>query len=146
MTEQHNHPVGPSEVDDAIGAVMITFHGDELTWDLAAKQLRLFADMLDAQTLHTEGFNWQYGGDYAMNVMMPDAYSHGDYQDEEGNLLHVNNDHVVSVNWANKQGEREDLEDVHVFEWIRDHGPIKRAGTTTDDGGHLRAVNDDDEQ
>lgn len=149
MTKSHDHPRNPSEAYDPIQGVIINFTGDELTWELAAKQLRLFADQLEAQTLHAEGFSWQYGGDFTMDVLLPPLFPHGDYVDGEGNLVHVGQqDHIVSVNWAGKDGKREDFEDMHVSEWIQEHGKLRPAGATTEDGGEgkLRAVNDDDEK
>lgn len=127
-------PNGGRKIGNDIAGVDISFNGEELTWKKAAKQLRIFADMLENQTLHTEGFNWAYSGEFNMDVLLPDSFAHGDYQDPEGNLVHVNHDHVVSVIWANKGAEREDLEDTHVWEWVRDHGPLTRAGSDTAEG------------
>lgn len=133
-----------------IAGVHITIDGEELTWKKAARQLRIMADALDAHSLHLEGFNWDYSGDYEMTVMMPDSFPHGDYQDAEGNLVHIaDGDRVVHVTWANKDAEQEEVTaddgtpGMFVYNWIQAHGgPLRPAGSGDADGNHehLRAV------
>lgn len=122
-------PLGNIVDEDEISGVHITISGDELTWDTAARQLRTLADLLDAHTLSAEGFNWKYGGDYEMHVHMPDMFSHGDWQDGEGNLIHISDDQVIGVIWAGKDAESETLETpVPAFEWAQKHGALVPAG------------------
>jgi predicted metallo-beta-lactamase superfamily hydrolase len=118
--------------ENEIQSVDLHIEGQELTFKRAAKQLRVLADMVEAGMMNADGFNWKYGGEYQMNVETPPSFPHGDYQDREGNLVHVGaNDHIVSVVWANKDAETEDMgdKDVHAFEWIREHGPLRPAGS-----------------
>lgn len=122
-----------------IAAVHINLEGEELTFKKAARQLRVFADMIDAGMMSADGFNWNTGGEYNMVVVLPSAYPHGDYQDREGNLVHVGaSDHIISVVWANKDAETEDLseQDVHVYDWIKEHGPLRPAGAGEAPEGH----------
>lgn len=125
--EPHVTPLGSVFDPNEIAGVHITINGEELTWKRAAKQLRILADLLEAHTLDSKGFNWQYGGDYEMQVMMTDMWPHGDYQDAEGNLLHIHDDVVVSVIWANKGAEKEEVE-IPAHTWAQEHGPITPAG------------------
>ena len=122
-----------------IAAVHITIEGEDLTLKKAAKQLRVFADMLDQGMMSAEGFSWKAGGEYNMVVVLPSSFPHGDYQDAEGNLVHVGeNDHIISVVLANKDAEQLELseQDVHVYDWIKEHGPLRPAGSGEPTEGH----------
>ena len=131
-------PNGAMSIGNDIAGVHITIEGDELTWKKAARQLRVMADLLDTtKSLHVEGFSWDFGGDYEMDVILPDSFPHGDYHDSEGNLIHVGEgDMIVNVTWANKDAEIEAVEDTHVYQWIQQHGPLKRAGSGEAEEGH----------
>lgn len=123
---------GARKYDNEIASVSINIEGQELTFKRAAKQLRVLADMVEAGMMNADGFNWLYGGEYNLNVETPAAFPHGDYQDSEGNLVHVgHDDHIISVTWANKNAEQENLaeRDVHAFEWVKEHGPLRPAGS-----------------
>jgi hypothetical protein len=106
----------------------ITIQGEELESQQAAKQLRLLARMVKEGVVHSEGFNIEYMGDWSLDVDFGSEFPHGDYQDAEGNLLHVANDTVVSVNWASKGGESEVVE-ISVVDWVAKHGEIQPAGS-----------------
>ena len=54
----------------------------------------------------------------------PDDYEHGDYTDAEGNLLHIRNDHVVSVTHA-KEGADQTNPNMPVWFWIHEHGEVQ---------------------
>jgi hypothetical protein len=107
--------------------VAITIQGENLEPYHAAKQLRLLAKMIEHGTVHSEGFNIEYMGEYHLDIDLGSAFPHGDYQDAEGNLLHIHNDVVVNVTWASKNAEVEDVE-ISAYEWAKEHGAIRRAG------------------
>ena len=52
-----------------------------------------------------------------------DQYPHGDYRDEEGNLLHVAQDHVIEATLA-KHEARQIEPGILVDEWIEMHGKV----------------------
>jgi hypothetical protein len=82
--------------------------------------------------MNANGFNWDYGGEYNMLLMPPTQFPHGDYQDAEGNLVHVGEDeHIINVIWAGKNAEAEDVadQDLSTMDWMQDHGPLRRAGS-----------------
>lgn len=108
----------------------------ELDALMAAKQIRLIADMVKHGVMHVEGYNISYMGTFNLDVDLGE-YPHGDYQDEEGNLLHIAGDHVINVTWASKDAEVEEV-DVPVEDWISEHGQIHPAG-------HGHSHGDDDE-
>lgn len=105
----------------------ITIQGEELESEQAARQLRLLAKMVDQGVVHSEGFNIEYMGEWTLDVDFGSEFPHGDYQDAEGNLLHVANDHVVNVTWANKNAEVEEV-NIPVADWVAKHGEIHPAG------------------
>lgn len=107
--------------------VNISFQGENLEPYHAARQLRLMAKMIEMGTVHAEGFNIEYMGEYSLDVDLGSEFPHGDYQDAEGNLLHVANDLVVNVTWATPGAEIEEVS-VPVVDWIEKHGEIKPAG------------------
>lgn len=107
--------------------VNITITGEDLDPLIAARQLRLMAKMIEQGTVHADGFNIEYMGPYSLDVDLGMEFQHGDYQDAEGNLIHVANDHVVNVTWANKDAEIEEM-DIPVVDWVAEHGEIKPAG------------------
>jgi hypothetical protein len=74
-------------------------------------------------------------GDYSLDVDPGSEFPHGDFQDAEGNLLHVAGDHVVMVHWASKEGESEDVE-IPVADWVAKHGEIHPAGEGEGEGHH----------
>lgn len=135
---------GGRKFRNEIASVHVFVEGQELTFKKAAKQLRLLADMVEAGMMGAEGFNWSYGGEYELTVELPASFPHGDYQDGEGNLVHIGNDDmVINVTWANKDAAQEDVADqeIHAFNWIQEHGPLRRAGSGeaeghTHDHGH----------
>lgn len=139
MTEEQYDtlPNGARRYKNEIAEVNVSIVGQELTFKKAAQQLRVIADMVEAKMMSADGFNWGYGGEYELTIDLPSAFPHGDYQDSEGNLVHVGQaDHVINVTWANKNAEQEDVseQDIHVFEWIKDHGPLKPAGSGEAEG------------
>lgn len=138
MTEhQERLPNGARKYDNEIASVSVSIEGHDLTFKRAAKQLRVLADMLEAGMMGADGFNWFYGGEYNMSVDLPSAFPHGDYTDMEGNLIHVGaDDHIINVTWAKKGAKQEDFsdKDMHVFEWIQEHGPLTPAGEGEADG------------
>lgn len=141
MTEQQPErlPNGARKYDREIASVTISIEGQDLTFKKAAKQLRVLADMVEAGMMDADGFNWLYGGDYSLAVETPPSFPHGDYQDAEGNLVHVGgDDHIINVTWAKKGAKQEDFsdKDVHVFEWIQEHGPLTPAGSDEADEHH----------
>ena len=107
--------------------VNINITGDELDHEMAARQLRLMAKMVEQGMMHVEGFSIDFMGPFMLDVDLGGEFPHGDYQDEEGNLLHVANDHVVNVTWASKNAEVEEV-NIAVADWVEEHGPIKPAG------------------
>lgn len=107
--------------------IAITIEGEHLESRAAAKQLHQLADMVRGGVVHAEGFNIEYMGEFRLDVDFGGEFPHGDYQDAEGNLLHVANDHVVNVTWANKNAEVEEVE-IPVADWVAQHGEIKPAG------------------
>lgn len=132
-------PNGAQQFENEIAGVHIMISGDDLTWKRAAKQLRAMATMLDAKMMGADGFCWSSDGEYQMTVTLPDSFPHGDYQDGEGNLVHIGNeDMVINVTWANKDAEQEDVseQEIHAFKWIQDHGPLRPAGSGTIDEPH----------
>lgn len=132
-------PNGGRKYENEIVSVAVTIEGQELTFKKAARQLRVLADMVESGMMNADGFNWLYGGEYTLDVMTPASFPHGDYQDAEGNLVHIGaDDHVINVTWANKGAEQEDFadKDVHAFDWIREHGPLRPAGQGEADHEH----------
>jgi hypothetical protein len=105
----------------------ISIAGEQLESQQAANQLRLMAKMVEAGVVHADGFNIEYMGEFSLDVDFGGEFPHGDYQDAEGNLLHVANDHVVNVTWASKGAEVEEVS-IPVEEWIEKHGEIQPAG------------------
>jgi hypothetical protein len=128
-------PLGNIIDEDAINGIHITINGDELTWATAARQLRTLAELVEAKSMSAEGFNWEYGGEYNLQVIMPDMFDHGDYQDAEGNLIHIADDEVISCVWASKGAESETLDPpIPAWKWAQEHGPLTRAGIGEADG------------
>jgi len=116
--------------------ITINIVGDELDSKLAAKHLHMLADQVKAGVVHAEGFSIDFMGDYSLDVDYGTAFPHGDYQDAEGNLVHVANDAVVNVTWANKDAEVEEV-NVPIGEWMEDHGQLHPAGHDHGhEGGH----------
>lgn len=139
MTDQQPErlPNGALKNEDNIATVNISIEGQDLTFEKAAKQLHVLADMVGAGMMNADGFNWHYGGEYTLDVETPPSFPHGDYQDAEGNLVHVGaNDHIINVTYAKKGAKQENFsdKDVHVFEWIQEHGPLLPAGEGEADG------------
>jgi hypothetical protein len=108
--------------------ININLTGEQLNSPIAARQLRVIAKMVESGVVHAEGFNIEYMGEFSVDVDFGSDYPHGDYQDAEGNLIHVASDEVVNVTWANKNAEVEEVE-IPVEEWIEKHGEIKPAGS-----------------
>lgn len=113
--------------------ISISINGTNPDLRAAGKQLHLLADQMKAGVVHVEGFNVDFMGEFSLDVDLGDVYAHGDYQDGEGNLLHVANDHVVNVTWANKDAEVEQVE-VLVEDWMEKHGRIYPAGRPGEGG------------
>jgi hypothetical protein len=139
MTEEQPErlPNGGRKYENEIANVTVSIEGQELTFKKAAKQLRVIADMVEAGMMDADGFNWLYGGEYSLSVNTPPSFPHGDYTDMEGNLVHIGaDDHVINVTWAKKGAKQEDLadQDIHVFEWIKEHGPLTPAGSGEAEG------------
>ena len=105
----------------------ISIKGEELESGGAAKQLRLLAKMVDQGIVHAEGFSIEYMGEFSLDVDFGGEFPHGDFQDAEGNLIHIANDHVVNVTWANKDADIEEV-NTPVVDWIEAHGEIHPAG------------------
>lgn len=104
----------------------ISIHGEDLNSRLAAKQLHLLAEMIKGGTVHADGFNIEYGGEFELDVDFGSQFPHGDYTDGKGNLVHVANDEVVHVTWAGK-ADQESVS-VPVEEWVEAHGALQMAG------------------
>ena len=54
------------------------------------------------------------------------TYDHGDYRDDEGNLIHVHDDMVVHVTWAGVGAKQEEV-NIDVGTWMEEHGAITPA-------------------
>jgi hypothetical protein len=91
----------------------------------AAMHAMMCSKMIEMGMTLGNGFNPTGGVLWDLEVT-PDTYEHGDYRDEEGNLIHVSRDSVVHVTWANAEAKTEDI-DVPVNDWIAEHGEITSA-------------------
>lgn len=107
--------------------IHISLEGEEMTQESAAKQIHLIARMVKHGIVHVDGFNIDEVGAFSLDVDFGDVWPHGDYRDKEGNLLHVANDTVVRVTWANKNAETEEVEIPGTL-WVQKHGAMTPAG------------------
>jgi hypothetical protein len=107
--------------------INISLEGEEMTPKQAAKQLHQLAEMVRTGLVHVDGFNIDALGAFSLDVDYGDVWPHGDYRDTEGNLLHVANDTVVRVTWANKDAETEEIEIPGTL-WVKEHGALTPAG------------------
>jgi len=92
----------------------------------AAMDALMCAKMIEMGMSIGNGFNPNGGVLWDMEKVA-DVYDHGDYRDEEGNLLHVSRDNVVHVTWANAEANTEDV-DIPVEKWVLEHGELTAAG------------------
>jgi hypothetical protein len=112
--------------------ITITIAGEELNSKLAAKQLRMIADMVKGGSVAGSGFNIEYLGEFSFEVDFESdgTHPHTDYWDGEHNHIHVDDEGIViSRRGPDKEDGTGDLENLHdkgitVAEWAKAHGGI----------------------